>query len=129
MAAGRPQVRQQEGGLLVGHGKYILRFFFEWGGGCLWTGNEPAKQDFGYGPLDLLEPCPLALSAATLAECVRLAEWHDTSLNWDYPPEAGPWRQAECDRFNASAGQLLARIRVELGPLFEVIDDQDLPCK
>src|SRR5262249_20406678 len=103
---------------------YVLRFFFEWGGGCLWAGNEAAVRDFGFGPLDLREPCPLSLSAVTLSECQPLAGWHDTSLNWDYPPNPGPWRQHECDRFNAETARLLTAIQSELGPAFQVIDKQ-----
>ena len=53
-----------------------------------------------------------------------MAEWHDGSLNRDYPPDPGPWRQPECDRFNAASAVLLADIRAELGPEFEVIDRQ-----
>jgi hypothetical protein len=56
-----------------------------------------------------------------------LAEWHDTSLNWDYPPDPGPWRQQECDRFNTAVAELLADIRRELGPTFRVIVRQQ-PC-
>jgi hypothetical protein len=104
--------------------KYVLRFFFEWGGGCLWPGNDAARRDFALGPYDLLESCPLPLSSETLHCCRRMAEWHDASLNWQYPPDPGPWRQAECDRFNAAVAELLADIRRELGSDFTVIDQQ-----
>ena len=110
---------------MTGQAMYELRFFCEWGGGCLWPGNDAVRHDFGLGPYDLLDPCPLPLSAATRERCARLTEWHDTSLNWDYPPDPGPWRQAECDRFNAAASELLADIRQELGTGFEVVNDQD----
>lgn len=100
--------------------KYVLRFFFEWGGGCLWAGNEAASRDFGPGPIE----AELPLSAATLHRCEELGEWHDSSLNWDYPPDPGPWRQAECDRFNDAVRHLLADIRRELGAEFEVVDRQ-----
>ncbi|HYV37796.1 MAG TPA: hypothetical protein VE988_19075 [Gemmataceae bacterium] len=53
-----------------------------------------------------------------------MAEWHDASLNWDYPPNPGPWRQVECDKFNRAAGELLSVIRADLGPDFQVIDEQ-----
>jgi hypothetical protein len=109
---------------LAGQAKYVLCFFFEWGGGCLWPGNEAAYRDFELGPYDLCVPCPLPLSATVLERCRRIAEWHDSSLNWDYPPDPGPWRQPECDRFNAAAEDLLADIRRELGPEFKVIDQQ-----
>src|SRR5438132_2929084 len=104
--------------------KYTLRFFFEWGGGCLWPGNDAAYRDFAFGPYDLLRPCPLPLSAETLERCRQTAEWYDTSLNWDYPPDPGPWRQSECERFNEAVRHLLATIRAELGGQFEVIDQQ-----
>lgn len=109
---------------MAAEAKYVLRFFFEWSGGCLWPGNEAAYQNLDCGPYDLLDPCPLPLSAATLERCRRLAAWHDTSLNWDYPPDPGPWRQPECDRFNVTAAELLEDIRRELGPEFEVVDRQ-----
>jgi hypothetical protein len=108
----------------VAEAKYVLHFFFEWGGGCLWPGNDAAYSAFGLGPYDLLAPCPLALSAETLQRCRQLADRHDTSLNWDYPLDPGPWRQAECDRFNAAVTELLTDIRRELGPAFEVLDRQ-----
>ncbi len=103
---------------------YVLRFFCEWGGGCLWPGNDAAYRDFGFGPYDVLDPCPLPLPTDTIKRCRDLDEWHRTSLNWDYPPDPGPWRQDECDRFNASVAELLAEIGRLLGPEFEVIDRQ-----
>jgi hypothetical protein len=72
----------------------------------------------------VLDPCPLPLSTPILDRCRQLSEWYDTSLNWDYQPDPGPWRQTECDRFNAAVEALLADIRRELGPEFEVIDKQ-----
>ena len=109
---------------MLGQAKYILRFFFEWGGGCLWGGDDVTFREFDIGPYDLIDPCPLPLSIATLERCRFLAEWHDASLNWDYPPDPGPWRQPECDRFNADVQLLLAEIRRELGPEFQVVDQQ-----
>jgi hypothetical protein len=103
--------------------KYKLRFFFEWGGGCLWSGDEAATRDFGYGPLDTADT-KLPLSAETVRRCREVADWHDTSLNQAYPLDPGPWRQPECDRFNEAVKHLLGRIRAELGDRFEVNDQQ-----
>jgi hypothetical protein len=108
----------------MGEATYLLRFFCEWGAGCLWPGNDAAYRDFYLGPYDVLEPCPLPLSADTLRRCRELDVWHGASLNWDYPPDPGPWRQPECERFNTAAAKLLTDIRAELGPTFEVIDRQ-----
>jgi hypothetical protein len=104
--------------------KYTVRFFFEWGGGCRWAGNEAASQAFDYGPYDVGDNCPLPLSPEVLARCRQMAEWHDRALNWDYPPDPGPWRKAECDRFNAAAKELLEAMRAHLGPNFQVLNKQ-----
>jgi hypothetical protein len=106
----------------MGDAKYHLRYFFDWSGGCLWPGNDLATRDFGAGPLDVAT-CPLPLSARTVERCRQLSEWHDTSLNWDYPPDPGPWRKTECDRFNNEATKLLADIRRELGASFHVLNE------
>ena len=99
---------------------YRLRFFFDWSSGtCFWAGNDAARESFDY-PVD---PTALPLSPDTIAEIERLADWFDTALNWDYPPDPGPWRQEECDRFNRAAQDLLDASRRELGPDFEIVNE------
>lgn len=112
---------------MIGEPTYELRYFFEWGGGCLWPGDDASHRDFDLGPYDLREPCPLPLPPAIVARCRELAEWHDTSLIWDDPACPGPWRQPECDRFDAAAAELLGNIRRALGPAFRVVDGRS-PC-
>jgi hypothetical protein len=104
--------------------KYVIRFFCEWGGGCLWPENDDAYHAFNLGPYDLHDPCPLPLSDDMLKRCRELGVWHDASLNWEYPPDPGPWRQAECDRFNSAVVELVDDLCRELGSEFEVINKQ-----
>ena len=104
--------------------KYVLGYFFDYFHGCLWSNNDKANEDFGFGPLDVSDT-NLPLFAQTIQRCEEMAQWHYTSLNWDYPPDPGPWRQSECDRFNLAVRELLADIRKELGPDFEVLDHQE----
>ena len=102
--------------------KYRLRYFFEWGGGpCLWADNDAAIDQFDVGGVDYTD-LPLSPQTITLAE--QLAQWHDKSLNWDYPPDPGPWRQPECDRFNDASKQLLQTIREDLGDEYDIVDRQ-----
>jgi hypothetical protein len=103
--------------------KYMLEYYFEWFGGCLWAANEASREVFGLGPLDKPESS-LPLSSETLQACHNLGQWHDTALNQDCPPDPGPWRKEECDRFNEAAQQLLRTIREELRERFEIIDKQ-----
>lgn len=97
---------------------YRLRFFFDLGFGVLWADNDAARAEFGY----MVNLARLPLSAATREEAERLEAWSGDNVNSDYPPAPGPWRQEECDRFNAAARALLARLRTELGPDYEIVD-------
>lgn len=98
---------------------YIIRYWFEWGGGCFWGANDAAQKRFGY----FIVPEQLPLTENTIKRANELTEWHDQALNWEYPPDPGPWRQEECERFNQAAKDLLITIRQELGDHFEVIDE------
>lgn len=100
--------------------KYRIRFFFDYGSGiCFWSGNDNTNAKFGY-PIEL-EALPL--SPETSKILTDLVEWYDQSLNWEYPPDPGLWRQEECDRFNDTVKQLLETIKKELGE-FELCNEQ-----
>jgi len=93
------------------------RFFFDYGSGtALWT-VEPQESGEHYVDLEQL-PVSRALREAVLDLVVR----YDSSLNWDYPPDPGPWREAQCCRFNDDARQVLRRLRDELAPDWQIID-------
>lgn len=97
-----------------------VRFFFDAGsGGLLWADSDPARRRWGQ-PVDLLR---LPISPALRDELMRLVGQYDSSLNWDYPPDPGPWRQAECERFNRAVRGALVSLRKELGPQWEIADE------
>ncbi|MFQ5773033.1 MAG: hypothetical protein ACE5GS_00800 [Kiloniellaceae bacterium] len=96
--------------------RYRLRFFFDYECTPFWSGDEATRARFDYN----VDPQELPLAEETRQEINRLSAWFERSLNRDYPPDPGPWRQAECDRFNKAAETLLARCREELGPDFDV---------
>src|SRR5665213_916835 len=99
---------------------YQLRFFFEWGvDSCLWPTTKEAWDVFD-NPADLER---LPLSSETTAQVRHLCTWYQGALNWEYPPDPGPWRQEECDRFNCASASLLEALRRELGERFEVIGE------
>jgi hypothetical protein len=99
---------------------YTARFFFEWGSGgvCLWGADERTTATFGYA----IENARLPLSPATILLLDELCSEHDGALNWHYPPDPGPWRQPQCDSFNARTAAAFATLIGELGPAWEVID-------
>ena len=101
--------------------RYRIRFFFNWQCTPFWSGNDEAQERFGYA----IELDELPLSPETVRRVYELAEWHDTALNWDYPPDPGPWRQPECDRFNTAVRALFEAARDELGADFDLVNEQD----
>jgi hypothetical protein len=90
---------------------------FDWGGGCLWCGNDAAREMFDVGPIEGLLP----LSPETRRRLDQLSRWHDAALAWEYPPDPSPWSPEERMRFEVAAADLLAAVRAELGPEFEVV--------
>lgn len=97
--------------------RFVVRLMFEWGGGCLWCGNDAARAAFDVGPIEE----QLALSLATRQRLVELSAWHDGALDWEYPPDPSPWSAEERERFEQAAADALAIVRSELGPEFEVL--------
>ncbi|WP_433317755.1 hypothetical protein [Micromonospora chersina] len=96
------------------------RFFFDAGsGGVLWP-TAPENWDAWGNPVRL-EALPI--SVALRDELTQLIEWYDTSLNWDYPPDPGPWREPECRAFNAAVRRALDQLRTELGDRWVIADE------
>jgi hypothetical protein len=98
-----------------------LRFFFEYG---VVTPLWPYELDSPYGypcDLDLLPITP-----ATRAELGRLAEWYQSSLNQEYPPDPTPWPRYQQELFNQQANAALHTLRHELGDTW-IIEDKFKP--
>lgn len=102
--------------------RYRLRFFFSPGSAvCLWSDNAAAREKWDYS-IDVQQlPLPENLWRFALHLCA----WHDTSIDWDYPPGPSPWAAAERGRFNRAAQDFLSVLRGQLGDEFEVIDESD----
>jgi hypothetical protein len=98
---------------------YRLRFFFDTGSGvCLWSGNEATRERYDYP----VEPRALPLSEDTIREMERAIAWYDQWMDWANAPQPKPsWDEAA---FKTVACQLLDKIRQELGPNYEVVDEE-----
>jgi hypothetical protein len=98
---------------------YRLRFFFDAGAGiCLWALNDSARVRFDYA----IDAKDLPLPENTWRRLLYLCYWYDTSIDWNYPPDPSLWDEAERKRFNREAQKLLALMREQLGPEFEIVD-------
>lgn len=102
----------------------MLRFFFDPGSGvCLWSGNDAARERFGYP----VESDLLPLSDETREEVERLIARYDESVDWRDPASEGPWTFEEKLQFAGDARRLLERLRRELGEECEIRDEARLP--
>jgi hypothetical protein len=99
---------------------YVLRFFFDYGGTCLWAANDAARERFGY-PVELSE---LSIPEELRHELQRAGERFDTSLDWDNPAGPSPWSKEDSEQFTELTDRLLGRLRVALGPNFEIRDER-----
>ncbi|WP_189864052.1 hypothetical protein [Streptomyces poonensis] len=104
---------------------YHLRFFFEYGVHTpLWPGpsGDPHLVDSPYGYPCELERLPI--TADTQAELARLAEWYQSSLDWEYPPNPTPWPKEQQELFTSQADAALEMLRRELGDGWSVEDQR-----
>lgn len=102
--------------------KYRIRYFFEYGGGVLWSADDHAIATYGY----LIDPHKLPISSGLLSELERLEQWFQSSLNWDYPPDPSPWSSEEREKFIEASDKLFFDMYQELGQEFELIDERNL---
>ena len=93
---------------------------FEWGGGCLWGLNKAVFEQYDVGPVE----DRVGLTQEILEQLEKLSEWHNSALNWEYPPDPGPWQKEEYDAFDIAALSILQEIKVCLGPKFRVFYDK-----
>lgn len=114
--------------------KGTLRFFFDYGaGGCLWAGDESARESLGVGPVDavsfrldgrVFSPARLKLPEPVRRLRDQLDFQHSGYLNPLNPLDPSIWSQALCDRFNADVDRLLLLLRQELGSEYDILDEQ-----
>jgi hypothetical protein len=95
---------------------YKLKLMFEWGGGTIWCANDAAREKHDVGPVEERLPLPKKI----LDELQHLTELHDSALDWSYPPDPSPWSKQQFERFDEKAQNILEKIKVELGPEYEV---------
>ena len=101
--------------------KYILKYWFEYGGICLWSVNDSAKNKFGYA----IDNDKLPVSKSLINELYALEEEYQSSLDWEYPPDPSPWTLEQKQDFKNRANLTYLKLLSELGSDFEVINEID----
>lgn len=101
--------------------KYVLRFWFEHGGICIWGVNGKAKEDYGYA----IESNKLSISIELLNILDGLESEYVNCLNWESPMDPAPWTKEDKKKFKVAAIKAYEKLINELGSDFEVINDID----
>jgi hypothetical protein len=101
--------------------KYILKYWFEHEGICLWSANDNARSKYGY-PIDNDK---LPISKNLIDELYALEEEYHGYLDWDYPPNLSPWTAEQKQDFKNRANDKYFKLVSELGSDFEVINQID----
>lgn len=96
--------------------KYVLDYWFEWRGPCLWGGNIKAQEKYDYA----INIDDLPLSPQIKERVEAMIRWHDTALDWDNPGGDSPWTDEESERFEKAATELYEDLKKELGDKYEI---------
>ena len=101
--------------------KYVLKYWFEHGGACLWSANDAAKEEFGYA----IDNERLPISKELVSELELLENEYYGYLDWEYPPDPSPWSTEQKIGFVNRANKLYMKLLSELGSDFEIINEVD----
>lgn len=104
--------------------KYIIRFWFENGGICLWSINQNAKDKYGYA----IENNMLPISLELVKRINELEEEYSSYLDWDYPSNPSPWTKEHKQDFINRATDVYNDLCRELGNNYKVINEVSYCC-
>lgn len=96
--------------------RYKFSFWIEWGGTCLWSKNDKARNCFDYA----VDNNDLPISKELKDLLHQLEKEYQSALNWDYPPDPSPWTKEKALDFKKRATVAYDRLIKELGDEFEV---------
>jgi len=95
---------------------YKLKFWFEHGGGCLWSVNDAAREKYGY----YIDTKSLPLSKSTQDKINDLELVYGTFLDWDNPQEPSKWPEEQKLDFIKKSTELYHILSDELGQDYEI---------
>lgn len=101
---------------------YTLRFWFEHGGGCLWSANDASREQYGYK----VNYTALPISEPLKTELAILEKEYHTILDWNDPASGCQWSEEQKAAFIHKAQKAYAVLCAELGESYAVFDELDL---
>lgn len=102
--------------------KYILKYWFEWGGTCLWSANDTARPEFDYA----VDEQKLPISRKLKNLLWYLQAYHETMMDMDHAPDQSPWwTEEDSIMFNEKKKFAYDQLCKELGEEFEILYCED----
>lgn len=100
---------------------YILKFWFEHGGICIWSANDVANGEYGYAVSN--EQLPISNELVDIL--YALEDEYAGCLDWSCPQNPSPWTEVQKNTFRDRANDAYNRLIEELGNQYEVINKID----
>ncbi len=100
---------------------YTYRFWFEHGGGCLWSANDAAREQYGYK----VDYTALPITKDLQKELGILEAEYHTILDWDDPAAGCQWSEEQKADFVKRAHLVYEALCAELGENYTVIDETE----
>ena len=98
---------------------YQLKFWFEHGGGCLWSSNNAAQEKYGY----YIDIKALPISQPIMDKLNELELEYGSYLDWDNPQEPSKWSEEQKLDFVKKSTELYHLLSDELGQDYEIINN------
>lgn len=99
--------------------KYEIRFWFDFGGVCLWGINVKAKNKYGYA-IDIND---LNLSDSIKSELLKLQVEYSSYLDLTNPLEPSTWDFERKKQFLNNSKIVFDKMQYELGSDYKLIFD------
>ena len=97
---------------------YTIKYWYEHGGGCLWSADEITVSKFG----NLIDYHLLDLSASTIESISMLETQYATYLDWNNPAAPSTWSREKKNKFLTEATKTYYKIVEDLGETYTVIN-------
>lgn len=98
--------------------KYQFKYWYEWGGTCLWSSNDVAIAEFDYAVDE--QNLPISQKLKNLLS--YLQAYHDTMMDMDNAPDDSPWwTDEDTAMFNKKKKFAYEQLCKELGEDFEIL--------
>lgn len=98
--------------------KYVFKYWYEWGGTCLWSANDTTIDEFDYA----VDEQQLPISRKLKNLLWYLQAYHENMMDMDEAPLGSPWwTEEDTIMFNKKKKFVYEQLCKELGEEFEVL--------